>query len=128
MLPGVLSIWAQKYPDAVAAYVAALASGEMKELAVAAITRELAGSDPQMALSWIEKLPDETVRQGALEPLVSQWSESDPQAAAKFALENSTGDQRQICWRVFLSNGRRPIPQPHLPGRKVCPMQLAAKR
>jgi hypothetical protein len=38
---------------------------------ITAIARQLTSSDPQAALSWIEKLPDESTRQKALETCVA---------------------------------------------------------
>ena len=42
---------------------------------------QLANADVQTALSWAQKLPEGATRQNALNPIVAQWSETDPASA-----------------------------------------------
>ncbi len=85
-LDGVLSTWTQMDPEKVTDYALALPAGEAKDSAVGTIARQLASSDAKNAVNWFEKLPNESARKNAIEPLVSSWSETDPHAAAEFAL------------------------------------------
>ena len=78
-------------PPAATAYVAALAPGKTKDQVAGAIARQLARSDPQTALAWVQELPDDGTRQNSLETVLTEWSETDPKAAAEFAVQNSSG-------------------------------------
>lgn len=77
--------------------------GEVRNMALSSIAAQLANVDLPAAVEWMKQLPEDgQARQNALQCIMGEWAQNDPQSAAAYALTMQPGNvQNKIFNPVF---------------------------
>jgi hypothetical protein len=86
--------WASQAPEDAIAWASAMAPGETKTDAEAAVVGTWAKTDPQAASEWVNSLPADTERDHSVESLVKTMSQSSPREAWDWALTIGDSGER----------------------------------
>ena len=88
--------WADRSPQAAAAYAAANAIDVGRGGVMSLIADRWSKQDPQAAANWMMTLPQGRDQQRALDQLVQNWSDLNLQAAADFVTRQPAGANKDV--------------------------------
>ena len=88
--------WADRSPQAAAAYAAANAIDVGRGGVMGLIADRWSKQDPQAAANWVMTLPQGKEQQRALDQLVQNWSDLNLQAAADFVSQQPAGSNKDV--------------------------------
>ena len=110
LLSSVLRGWAETDVMGAKAYVDAMPDGfEKKQLIASTILPALARTDPRLALQLADGAG--SVRDGTFSRIFSSWAETDPAAAAAYALQLPAGQKREQAISGVLSTWAQADPK-----------------
>ena len=90
-LSSIMSFWAQTDPDAASQWLGTV-NGTVRDNAIGAFSSGLVSKDPATALKWVDTIGDATIRDRALQQMVSQWFALDPVTLKSWIRNSSLSD------------------------------------
>ena len=113
--------WDQIEPDKALQVVQGAASDRLKEEIVLRVGTQLARQDFEQALEWNQKLPDGKAKVRGLEPIIDNWSRSEPEAAAQYVLSLPQTPERTALLQRALSRWTQDDPSAAFQWAQVLP-------
>ena len=99
--------WSLQDPAGMAAWLNTLPPGDEFDFGVAMmiIRTDGANRDPDLAMQWVENIKDSAIQQASLRRVLSEWRQSDPNAAQQYAVNATWLDegQRQAVLKYITS-------------------------
>jgi|Laugresu1bdmlbdd_1035124.scaffolds.fasta_scaffold10321_1 hypothetical protein len=80
----VSTIWAESNPAAAAQWIGSIGEAGTRDSAIAAFSFQIAKADPGNAAQWATRISDSAERSLIIEKIVSDWRQTDPNAARLF--------------------------------------------
>ncbi|MDB4491852.1 hypothetical protein N9260_02415 [bacterium] len=87
------SAWIRQDSLAASEWIGELPAGPSRDAAVRRLVNQIQGDDPSSAFAWATTLGDESRRTSELQSVLSQWKQTDPNAALQALQSTNLSDE-----------------------------------